>query len=82
MARDISLEKTVLEILDRLSPVPLLERTLLRETEIAADRMLVTTDFQDALRSLHERKLINRGDSRMGLPQAWITDAGRAALRS
>lgn len=82
MARDISLEITILDILDRLAPVPLLERTLLRETEIALDRLLVTADFDASLRSLHERKLINRGDSRMGLPQCWITDAGRAAMRS
>lgn len=82
MARDISLERTILEILDRLAPVPLLERTLLREAEIAADRLLVTADFQDALRSLHERRLVNRGESALGLPIVWITEAGRAALRS
>ena len=82
MPRDISLETTILDILDRLSPSPLAESTLCREAEISLDRPLLTTDYQEALRSLHERKFIGRGDNRMGLPQCWITEAGRAARRS
>ncbi len=81
MPRDISLEKTLLEILDLLSPEPMRETVLAHEAEICLDRPLLTTDYQDALKSLHERKLLGRGDSRMGLPQTWITEAGRAALR-
>ena len=78
--RDISLEMTILKILDRLFPMPLHDKTLSNETEIAMDRPILTTDFQDALQSLQARKLINRNSSRFGLPQCFITEAGRAAL--
>jgi hypothetical protein len=82
MPRDISLEKTLLEILDLLSPEPMRETVLAHEAEIRLDRCLLTTDVQDALQSLHERKFVRRGESRMGLPICWITEAGRAAMRS
>ena len=78
--RDISLEMTILRILDRLSPSPLRDSILCLEVEIALDRPLVTTDFQDALQDLQSRKFINRNSSRFGLPQSWITETGRAAL--
>ena len=78
--RDISLEMAILKILDRLSPTPLRDSVLSHEAEIALPRPLVTTDFEDALKGLHERRLIGRGDNRFGLPQSWITEAGRAAL--
>ena len=78
--RDISLEMTILKILDRLCPTPLRDSILCLEVEIALDRPLVTTDFLDALQSLQARKLINRNSSRFGLPQCFITEAGRAAL--
>lgn len=82
MPRDISLETSILDILELLSPSPLAESTLCREAEIRLDRLLTTADYQEGLRSLHDRKLIGRGDSRMGLPQCWITEAGRTARRN
>ena len=82
MPRDALLERSILDILDRLSPTPLQERTLLREAEIATDRLIVTTDFQDSLKQLQDRKLIDRGQSALGYDQCWITDTGKAALRS
>ena len=78
--RDIVLEMAILKILARLSPTPLKDSVLCLETEIALDKPLVTTDFQDALKGLQERKLVGRNDNRFGLPQSWITETGRAAL--
>ena len=78
--RDISLEMAILKILDRLFPTPLKDSTLSSEVEIALDRPLVTTDFQDALQSLHARKFIHRNSSGFGLPQCVITETGHAAL--
>lgn len=78
--RDISLEMAILKILDRLSPTPLRDSILSNETEITLPKPLVSADFEDALKGLHERRLIGRGDNRFGLPQSWITEAGHAAL--
>lgn len=80
MARDINTEVAALEILNRLYPTPLKELTLSREIEIAIDRQLTRDDYQDVLRTLSDRKLIARGEDRIGLPIVWITDTGRAAL--
>lgn len=81
MPRDISLEKTLLELLDLLSPSPMREAVLAREAEIRLDRLLTTAEVETALKSLQDRGLLNRGKSKLDLPQAWITEAGRAALR-
>lgn len=81
MPRDLSLEKTLLEILELLSPQPMRETVLAHEAEIRLDRCLVTTDVQDALQGLQERRFVGRNISKMGLPQCWITEAGRIALQ-
>ena len=79
--RDVSLEMSILKILDRLAPVPLREKTLAAEATIAVDRELDTEEFGDALRSLKERNLVRLGKSMLDVEQVWITEAGRAALR-
>jgi len=80
--RDESLELAILKILDRLAPTPMREKTLAAEAGIAVDRNLDTEEFGDAVRSLEERSLVRQGKSAINIAQVWITDAGRAALRS
>lgn len=80
MARDVSAEIATLEILDRLAPTPLAEKTLARELDIAIDRQLTLNEFNAILRSLEERRMIKRSYNRMDLPIATITETGRAVV--
>lgn len=82
MPRDISLETAILDILAIQDPAPVQESILLREAEIRLGRLLTTADFQASLATLRELRLVGGSDNVLGLPQAGLTDAGRAARKS
>lgn len=58
--RDEMIERAILKVLYRMPGVHLRQATLAAEVEIAADRLLTTAEFTDALRALEDRRLVFR----------------------
>jgi len=76
-----ALNHAILKILSRLA-FGLKAKTLQAETELAMDRIDLTTDeFLDALNFLEDKALIRKWDNLLGDTVYGITDAGTDALK-
>ena len=75
------IQKSILQILNRLDHVALRQSTLGSEVEIAIDRPLTTAEFADELRYLEDRGLILRDHDSFDETLWSITAQGELALR-
>lgn len=79
--RNKVLQKSILNILNRVDDVFLRETTLAAEAEIAVDRPLTTGEFADELRYLEDRELIEKDHTLLDDRMWHITAKGRLALK-
>jgi len=75
------IQKSILRILSRLPDVFLREETLAAEVEIATDRTIKTTEFQDEIQELLDLGCIEKDATILGDPMYHITGKGKLALK-